>query len=177
MPRLLPSRSIMIGRSSLSGLADTSLAPEIQAIPISPVSVELAFDLPLHALATSFLANFSDNPMRLLVLVAFLRRLAAPFLDLILANSRSLALLAPVRQTVSPAAVLTELALFFGLPAFWTLLHFGDPPYLVITIIDGFSAPLYLKPHLPLSTPIPGAVVLVFLRNRRENCFIRKMSR
>ena len=83
--------------------------------------------------------------MQLLVLVAFLWRLAAAFPVLILADSRSFALLAPVRQTVSPAAVLTELAIFLESPAFWTILHFGDPPYLVITIIDGFSAPLYLK--------------------------------
>jgi len=116
-----------LSSSSLSGLADTSLAPEIQAVPISAVSVEFAFRLPLHALAASFLANFSDNSMRLLVLVAFLRRLTAPFLVLILTNSHSFALLAPVRQTVSPAAVLTELTLFLGLLTFWTLLHFDDP--------------------------------------------------
>ena len=118
--------------------------------------MELAFGLPLHAPAAALLTDSSDYPMRLLVLIALLCRLAAAFPVLILADSRSFALLAPVRQTVSPAAVLTELAIFLESPAFWALLHCDDPPYLVVTIIDAFSAPLYLK---PLSAPVPGAIV------------------
>jgi hypothetical protein len=59
--------------------------------------VEFAFRLPLHTLAASLLLDLIDNPMRLLVLVAFFQRLAAPFLVLIPANPLSLAFLAPVR--------------------------------------------------------------------------------
>lgn len=113
--------------------------------------MEIAFGLPLHAPAASLLSDSFCNSVRLLVLVASLRRLAAAFAVLIPVDSRSFALLAPVRQTVSPAAVLTELTFFLEAPAFWTLLHCGDPPYLVTTIIARFSAPLYLKPSLPLS--------------------------
>ena len=135
----------------LSGLADTFLAPEIQAVLIPPVPAELAFGFPLHAPATALLSDSSDKAVRLLVPVASLWRLAAAFLVLIPADSRSFTLLAPVRQTVSPAAVLTELILLLEAPAFWTLLHCGDPPYLVTTSIDRFSAPLYLKFSLPSS--------------------------
>lgn len=116
--------------------------------------VELAFRFPLHTLTAPFLLNPIDNAMCLLVLISSLLGLAAPHSILIFANTRPLAFLAPIRKTVSSAAILAKLSFSFSLPAFRALFHCTDPPNWESTLSAGSLPALHLKPHL-LIVPLP----------------------
>ena len=89
------------------------------------------------------LLDLADDTMCLLEFISSLLRLAPSHPVLILANPRTLALLAPVGKTVAPAPILAEFASFFDLSTLWAPFRFHryEPQIPGIDIISRFCAP------------------------------------
>lgn len=83
----------------------------------------LAFRFPLPAFATSFFFDPVNYPVRLHIYVSPFHAFAASQLLVISADTPTLAFFAPIRQTISPAAILAELSLILPLFAFGALFH------------------------------------------------------
>jgi len=86
------------------------------------VFVKLALGPPLSAFAASLLFHAINNPMALLIPIVFFQRL--PLSLVTFAGIFTLALFAPITQSIFGFAYFAKLALVFSLPAPGTLFHF-----------------------------------------------------
>ena len=104
----------------------TCFAPELQAVFIRPVFVELTLGLPALAPSTSLLFHPVNNSMTLLISIIFFQ--TPPLFLVTLLHICPHAVFAPWTHSAFGAGVFAKLTLVFPLSAFCTLLHLSHSP-------------------------------------------------